>query len=122
MVGLVDRLDPRQRVFHRETSAVDLHVLGDQPRYRAEAAGDAHRADIGVRRQRAVEHARVKLIGLTVDVEEGAREMRQQHRRSEKSRVLKQLIDIVVFRPANRNSVEPRLIEKALGIGPTAMR
>lgn len=122
VVGLVDRLDARQRVFDGEAAAIDFHVLGDKPRHGSKAACHPHRTDIGMRRHRPVEHARVEFVRLAVDVEEGPREMRQQHRRAEERRVLEQLVDIVIFGTTDRQRIEAGLIEKGLWIRAAAMR
>ena len=77
VVGLVDRIDPLQAFVDGERTGVDLLAFGDDAGNRAEAAGDADRADVGVGRQAAGEHLRVELVGLAVDVEPGAREIRR---------------------------------------------
>ncbi len=70
----------RMRVIDRDALAVDFLGVADHPRDRAEAAGDPHRAGIGERGQAAVEHARIELIGLAVDVDIAAREVRPHQR------------------------------------------
>ena len=89
MIGPVDRLDPVERLGDGQRMRVDLDIFRDDAGDGAEPAGNAHRADIGIGRQFAVEHAGIELIGLAIDVEPGAREMRphqrgpQRHHRQE---------------------------------------
>jgi hypothetical protein len=54
VIGLVERLDPPQRVVDIEPLAIDLLAVADHARDGAEAAGDPHRAGIGKARQRPV--------------------------------------------------------------------
>ena len=51
----------------------------------------------------------------------GAREMRDQHRRAKGRSDREELVDIMVFRPADAERVEARLREEALWITPAAM-
>ena len=80
VIGLVEALDPAKRVVDRNALAVDFLGVADHAGDRAEPARDPHRAGVGEGRQPAVEHARVELIGLAVDVDIAAREMRPHHR------------------------------------------
>ena len=68
VIGLVQALDPPQRLVDRNPLVVDFLRVADHARDRAEPAGHPHRSRIGERRQAAVEHARVELIGLAIDV------------------------------------------------------
>lgn len=115
MIGLVDRLDALERLLDRKTATIYFHILGDEARHGAEAAGDAHRTDIGVRRQGAVEHARVEFVGFAVYVQEGTREMRPEQGRPQKRGAAEQFIDEMVFGTANGMRIEARLVEKELG-------
>src|SRR5690606_11357917 len=65
--------------------------------------------------------ARIELIGLAIDVEPGAREMRDQHRRAERRDDREKLIDIMIFRTADAKRVKARLFKEALWITPPAM-
>jgi hypothetical protein len=51
VIGLVERLDPRQRVVDGEALAIDLLSVADHARDGAEAAGHPHRSRIGKTRQ-----------------------------------------------------------------------
>ena len=51
VIGLVERLDPRQRVVDRQPLAIDLLAVADHARDGAEAAGHPHRSRIGETRQ-----------------------------------------------------------------------
>ena len=108
VVGLVDRVDAGQRLLHVEGAGVDLLALRDDAGDRAEAAGDAHRADVGVGRQVAREHLRVEFVGLAVHVEPGARKVRLEQRAAERGRVGDQLVDVGVFGAADGLFVEAR--------------
>ena len=74
VIGLVERLDPRQRVVDRKALAIDLLAVADHARDGAETAGHPHRSRIGKARQPPGEHPRIELVGLAVDVDIGARE------------------------------------------------
>ncbi len=69
-----------QRVVDRDALVVDFLGVADHARHRAEPAGDPHRAGIGERGKSPVEHPRVELVGLAVDVDKAAREMRPHQR------------------------------------------
>jgi hypothetical protein len=108
VIGLVEVLDPPQRVVDRDALVVDFLRIADHARHGAETARDAHRARIGERRQAAIEHARVELVGLAVDVDVAAREVRAHQRIAARHHTGCQLIDETVLRPAQRRQVEPR--------------
>jgi hypothetical protein len=80
VIGLVQALDARQRIVHRDALVVDFLGVADHPRHRAEAARHPHRTGIGERGKAALEHARIELIGLAVHVHEATREMRAHQR------------------------------------------
>ena len=84
VIGLVDGVDAGERFLDVERAGVDLLALRNDAGDGAETAGDAHRADVGVGRQAAVEHLRVELVGLAVDVEPGARKVRLEQRAAER--------------------------------------
>ena len=108
MIGLVEALDPAQRVVDRDALVVDFLRVADHPRDGAEPARDPHRAGIGERRQPAVEHARIELVGLAVDVDVAAREMRAHQRIAALHHAGDQFVDEGVLRAAQRREVEPR--------------
>jgi hypothetical protein len=122
VIGLVDRFDTRHRLVDRQPAAIDFHVFRDDPGDRAEPACDPHRADIDERRQRPVEHARIELVGLAVDVEIGAREMGEKQRRTEFRRIGEKLVDIVVCGAADGERIEVALGEKFGRVEAAAVR
>ena len=97
VVGLVEALDAPQRIVDRNALVVDFLGVADHPRHRAEATGDPHRAGIGEGRQPAFEHARIELVGLAIDVDETAREMRAHHRIAALDHARDQLVDKAVL-------------------------
>ena len=97
VIGLVEALDPAQRVVDRNALVVDFLRVADHARDRAEPAGDPHRAGVGERRQPAVEHARVELIGLAVDVDIAAREVRPHQRIAARHHARDQFVDEAVL-------------------------
>jgi len=122
MVGFVDALDALEPLGHLERPRVDLLGIGDDPRDRAEAAGDAHRAGVDVARQPAGEHPGVELVGLAVDVEIGAREVRPHQRRSLRHDAGEQPVDEGVLGAADGVGVEPRGGEEAARIAAAGVR
>ena len=82
VIGLVEALDAGERIVHRNALVVDFLGVADHPRHGAEPAGHPHRAGIGEGGQAALEHARIELIGLAIDVDKTAREMRAHHAES----------------------------------------
>ena len=116
VIGQVDALDPHAGVVEGQPLAIDRLVLGDDAGQRAEAGGDARAGGVEAIRQRLDEHLRVEFPGLAVDVEIGAREMRAQQRRAQMRGAGEQLVDIGVLGLADRQMVEPRHVEEALGI------
>ncbi len=87
---------------------VDIHVLGNNARHRAQSAGNTHGADIGVGWQRAVKHARIEFVGLTIDVEIGARKIRFQDGRADFRCRSKEFIDEMILGTANFMRAQPR--------------
>ena len=108
VIGLVEAFDPPHRVVDRNALAVDFLGVADHAGDGAEPAGDPHRAGIGEGRQAAVEHARIELVGLAVDVDIAAREVRPHHRMAAAQHAEDQLVDEGILRPAQRRHVEPR--------------
>ena len=88
--------------------AIDLLPVGDDARDRAEAAGDAHGAGVGEGRQTPLEHARVELVGLAVDVEIGPGKARRHQGSAEPDDAPEQGVHMGVLRAAKAQRVEPR--------------
>lgn len=121
MIGLVDRLDPRKRLVDRQPVGIDIHILGDDARHRSKTAGDPHGADIGIRRKRAFEHAGIELVGLAIDVQIGAREIRFEKRRADLRCRREQLVDEMIFGAANLVRIEPCRFQEGDGVAAAAM-
>ena len=109
VIGLVEALDAANGVVHGNALAVDFLRVADHAGDRAKSARDPHRAGIGKGRQPAVEHARVELVGLAVDVDVAAREVRAHQRiaAAHHARAI-EFVDEAVLRAAQRRNVEPR--------------
>ncbi len=102
VIGLVERLDPSQRVVDGEALAIDLLAVADHARDGAEAAGHPHRSGIGEARQSPVEHPRIELIGLPVDVDIGAGKVDPDHRKTVIAQVPDQLVHERILGAAQR--------------------
>ena len=121
VVGPMQCGDSRQGVGDGDSSLVDRLRIADDARNRAQARRDAQRAGIGEFGQRPVEHLRIELERLAVGVEKGAREMRAQQWRAERDAGQEQFVDESVLGAAQRQRVQPRGVEKALGIARARM-
>ena len=121
MIGLVEAVDPPQRFGDRNALIVDFLGVADHARHGAEPAGDPHRAGIGERRQPAVEHARVELVGLAVDVDIAAREVRPHGREAARRHAFDQFADETVLGAAQRRQIEPRGLQEFGRIDAPAM-
>ena len=86
---------------------VDFLRVADHARDRAEPAGHPHRARIGERRQPAVEHARIELVGLAIHVDIAARKMRAHQRIAARHHAGDQFVDEGVLRAPQRREIEP---------------
>ena len=92
VIGLVQGLDPRQRVVDREPLAIDFLAVADHARDGAETAGDPHRARVGEARQSPCEHPGIELVGLAVDVDIGARKVDPHRRKAAVAEISDQLV------------------------------
>ena len=122
VIGFVQAFDPADRVVDRNALAVDFLRVADHAGDGAEPARDPHRTGICERRQAAVEHPRIELIGLTVDVDIAAREVRPHHRMTAAQDAENQLIDKGILRPAQRRHIEPRCSQKLPWIDAAGVR
>ncbi len=122
MIRLVERFYPPQGFINREPLAVDFLRVTHNARDGAEPARYPHRARIGKGGQAAIEHARVELVGLAVDVDIAAREMRTHQRVSAFHHAQKQLVDERILGAPQRREIEPRGDQKVGGIDPPTMR
>ncbi len=121
VIGLIEPVDPAHRFGDRNALIVDFLGVADDARHGAEPAGDPHRAGIGERRQAAVEHARIEFVGLAVDVDIAAREMRPHHRVAAADHAFDQFADEGILGAAQRRQIEPRGQQKGRRIDPPAM-
>ena len=122
MIRLVEAVDAPQRFGHRDALIVDFLGVADDARHRAEPARDPHRTGIGERGQPAVEHARVEFIGLAVDVDIAAREMRPHQRIAARHHARDQIVDEGILRAAQRRQIEPRGQQEGARIDAPAVR
>ena len=122
MVGLVEVVDALQRFLHGHALGVDLLAVADDARDGSEPTGDANRARVDIGRQPAVEHARVELVGFSIEVEIGAWEMRPKQRRPERHRRAEQVVHESVFGPSQARSIEPRALEESRRVDAAGMR
>ncbi len=106
VVGLVEPFDAPGRLIDGQAPRIDLLRLADHACDRSQAAGDANRARVRKGRQTAVEHAWVEFVGLTIDVEIGARKSRPEQWRAEAQNTGEQFVDVGVFGPAQRQRIE----------------
>jgi len=122
MIRFVIALDPRQRFLHRQPLVINLAGVANDARDGAEPAGNTQRARVGEGREPPIEHARIELVGLAIDVEEGARKMRMHDRHAELDGVGEQLVDEGVLRASQRGEIETALREEARRISAAAVR
>ena len=102
--------------------AVDLLGVGNDAGNRAKAPDHPRRLGVGKRRQPALKQLGIKLIGLAINVEIGAREAGRDQGSAERHHGLEQLIHIAVFRLAQGHRVEPGGLQESLGIDPARVR
>jgi len=100
--------DTAQYLVDGKPLAIDFLPVADHARDGAETAGDPHRARVGERGQAAVEHARIELVGLAVDVDIAAREMRPHQRIAALNDAESKLVHKTVLGAAKGRQVEPR--------------
>ena len=112
----------RKRVVDRDALVVDFLGVADHPRHGAKPAGDPHRAGIGEGGQPALEHARIELVGLAVDVDIAAREMRPHQRIAALDHAGDQFVDEAVLGAAQRREIEPRHRQEVARIDRAAVR
>jgi two-component system, cell cycle response regulator CpdR len=122
VVGLVEAFDPPQRVVDGKPLVVDLLGIAHDPRHRAEPARDPHRAGVGEGRQPALEHARIELVGLAVDVDVAAREMRADERLAAADHPGDELVDEGILGAAQGGKIEPGGRQEGARIDPAAVR
>src|SRR5665647_2557893 len=122
VIGLVQALNPPQRVVDRNALIIDFLGVANHPRHGSQAPRHPHRAGIGERGQPAVEHARIEFVGLAVHVHEAAREMRAHQRIALANHAGDQGVDEAVLRPAQDGDIELRTDQERARIGRTAVR
>ena len=116
VIGLVQPLDAPDRVVDRDALAVDFLGIADDARDGAEPARHPHRTGIGEGGQPPLEHARIELVGLAVDVHVAAREMRAHQRIAALDDAERKLVDEAVLGAPQRRHIEPRRGEEGARI------
>ncbi len=106
MVGLVELFDPVQRFADRQPGRIDFLRLTDNPGDRPQSSGHSQRAGVGERGEPAIEHARIELVRLPIEIEIGAREAGSDERGAQGRDAREQSINESVFRPAKRRLVQ----------------
>ena len=112
VIGLVERLDPAQRLVDAKPLAIDFLAVADHARNGAEAAGDPHRARIGKARQAPGEHARIEFIGLPVHVDIGAGEIDPYRRKTAIAQIGDQFVHERILGAAQRRQIDPGGVEE----------
>src|SRR5262249_58514562 len=92
----------------RDALVVDFLRVTNDAGDGAEAARYAHGAGIGEGGQAAVEHARVELVRLAVDVDVAARKVRPHQRMAAPGHAGDQLVDEGILGTAQGREIEPR--------------
>jgi two-component system, cell cycle response regulator CpdR len=121
VIGLVEALDAPNGVVHGNALAIDLLRIAYDAGESAQSARNAHRAGIRKGREAAVEHARVKLIGLAIDVHVAAGEMGTQQGKAPPHHAERELVYEAVLRAAQCRNVEPGGGEERARIDTAAM-
>ena len=122
VIGLVQRLDPRQPVIDRKPLAIDFLAVADHARDGAETAGHPHRAGIGEARQPPCEHPGIEFVGLAIDVDIGAGKVDPDRRKAANAQIRDQLVHEGIFGAAQRGHVDPRRVEEFVRIDRAGMR
>src|SRR4029078_4672335 len=105
-IRVVEAFNALQGIIDRYALVIDFLRITNHACHRSQAARDTHRTRIGERRQPAVEHTWIELIGLAVHVDKAAREMRAHHWKACVDHAGDQFIDEAVFRAAQGGDVE----------------
>ena len=122
VVGRVKLIDAPLGVVEPESAPVDAGAVGNDLGDGAETGGQPRRGGGDVIGKRVVEHGRIELVGLAVDIDIGAREMRLQQRRAELGDGAEYLVDEGVFGAPEPGLVECRLGDEAGRVTVAAMR
>ncbi len=122
VIGLVEHLDPPQRLVDVEPLAIDFLAVADHARDGAETAGDPHRAGVGKARQPPGEHPRVELIGLAVHVDIGAREVDPDDRKAAIADAGDHLVHEAILGAAQRRHIYTRRLDEFGRIDRARMR
>ena len=122
VIRLVQAFDPPQRVIDGKPLVVDFLGIADHPRHGAEPARDPHRTGIGEGGQPPLEHARIELVRLAVDVDIAAREMHAHQRLAAADHPADELVDEGILRTAQRGEIEPRGRQERARVNPAAVR
>src|SRR6185437_10446588 len=93
----VELFDPGEHALQAQPVGIDLFAICNKSSDGSEAAGDADRLRVGVRRQRLVDEFRIERVGLAVEVEGGAGKTRANQRSAELRDRLEQKIDEAIL-------------------------
>ena len=97
VIGKIKALDAPPCLSEPQLFCIDLLPARDDPGNGAETHSDPRRAGVDETRQRVGEHCGVELVGLSVDVDIGAREAGREKRRTETRGGGEKLIDKAVL-------------------------
>jgi hypothetical protein len=122
VVGLVQGLDAPDSVIDRQPLPIDLLRIADHPRHGAEPACHSHGSGVGEGGQPALEHARIELVGLTVNVHIAARKVRPHQGVAVRDDAADELIDEGVLGTAQGRDVQAGRAQEGARIDATAVR
>src|SRR5215212_4493215 len=122
MIGLVEPFDAPERFIHREAPTINLLPVGDDPRNRAKAAGDAHGARVDEGRQPTVEHPGIEFVRFAVDVQVSAGEARGHQGSAERQHPREEAVDEGVLRTPQGQGVETRGRQESVWVDDAGVR
>ena len=118
----VQPLDALEGGADRQPLAIDFLGVCNDAGDRAEPAHDPRRLGVGEGRQPPQKQFGIKLVGLAVDIQIGAREARREQRRAQADHRLEQLVDVAVLRLAQRQRVEAGGLQERPRVDAPGMR
>ena len=126
------RIEALYKPYHRalrrlinkahQAFAIDLLSIANHARDGSEAAGHPHRSRIGKTRKPSREHARIELVGLTIDVDIRAGKIDSNRRKAELAHSADQLVHERVLGAAKRGDIDPRGLQEFGRIDRSGMR
>ncbi len=121
VIGRIEPVDALKRRAERQRLAIDLIGFGDDTGDGAEAADDAHGLGVGVMGQAVAEQRGIELVGLTVDVEIGPREVGVEEGRAKVDDEAEQFLDESVLGAPQGLGIELGGRQEGARIDPAAM-